>query len=122
MNFLQDKSYAEESDRLKEEARVMLLKLENPMDQLELIDIFERLGVDHHFGPEISNILESVYKSKDTLKRNNLYVTALEFRLLRHHGYDVSSGINLYPNYYLHTHLITTFTPTLSLIFINFFF
>ncbi|XP_028771254.1 terpene synthase 10-like [Neltuma alba] len=89
-----EKSYAEETDRLKEEVRIMLLKLENPMDQLELIDILQRLGVDHHFGLEISNIIESVYKSKDTLKRNNnLYVTALEFRLFRQHGYDVSSEV-----------------------------
>ncbi|XP_028789720.1 terpene synthase 10-like [Neltuma alba] len=89
-----EKSHAEETDRLKEEVRIMLLKLENPMDQLELIDILQRLGVDHHFGLEISNIIESVYKRKDTLKRNNnLYVTALEFRILRQHGYDVSSEV-----------------------------
>ncbi|KAK4276123.1 hypothetical protein QN277_019112 [Acacia crassicarpa] len=88
----EEKSYAEEIDRLKEEVRVMLLKLQNPMDQLELIDILQRLGVDRHFGLEISSILESIYKSKDTSKsNNNLYDMALEFRLLRQHGYDVSS-------------------------------
>ncbi|KAK4276029.1 hypothetical protein QN277_019025 [Acacia crassicarpa] len=90
-----EKSYADEIDRLKEEVRVMLLKLENPMDQLELIDILQRLGVDRYFGLEISNIIKSVFKKcKDTLKtNNNLYATALEFRLLRQHGYDVSSDV-----------------------------
>ncbi|XP_028771258.1 terpene synthase 10-like [Neltuma alba] len=87
-------SYAEETDRLKEEVRLMLLKLENPMDQLELIDILQRLGVDHHFGLEISNIIKNIYKNRDQLKRNNnLFATALEFRLLRQHGYDVSSEV-----------------------------
>ncbi|KAK4276005.1 hypothetical protein QN277_019008 [Acacia crassicarpa] len=86
-----EKSYADEIDRLKEEVRVMLLKLENSMDQLELIDILQRLGVDRYFGLEISNIIESVHKKcKDRLKtNNNFYATALEFRLLRQHGYDV---------------------------------
>ncbi|KAI9081204.1 hypothetical protein K1719_036826 [Acacia pycnantha] len=65
------------------------------MNQLELIDILQRLGVDRYFGLEISNIIGSVYKkSKDTLKtNNNLYATALEFRLLKQHGYDVSSDV-----------------------------
>ncbi|KAK4276127.1 hypothetical protein QN277_019115 [Acacia crassicarpa] len=90
-----EKSYAEEIDRLKDEVRVMLSNLENPMNQLELIDILQRLGVDRYFGLEINNIIESVYKkSKDTLKtNNNLYATALEFRLLKQHGYDVSSDV-----------------------------
>ncbi|XP_054817776.1 myrcene synthase, chloroplastic-like [Prosopis cineraria] len=90
-----EESYVEESDWLKEEVREMFSKLANPVDQLELIDTIQRLGVDRHFGLEISNIIESIYNNKDTLKgkNNNLYVTALEFRLLRQHGYIVSSGV-----------------------------
>ncbi|XP_028789719.1 myrcene synthase, chloroplastic-like [Neltuma alba] len=72
----------------------MLLKLENAMDQLDLIDILQRFGVDHHFGLEIRNIIEKIYKNKDQLKRNNnLYAMARDFRILRQHGYDVSPEV-----------------------------
>lgn len=70
--------------------------MENRMDQLELIDVLQRLGVASHFRLEIRNILDKVYNNKDRIiKRNinDLHATALEFRLLRQHGYDVSSGI-----------------------------
>ncbi|XP_054779854.1 terpene synthase 10-like [Prosopis cineraria] len=90
-----EESYAAEGDRLKEEVRVMLFKLANPVDQLDLIDVLQRLGVAAHFGLEIRNLTENIYhKNKGTLKGNkNLHATALEFRILRQHGYDASSEI-----------------------------
>ena len=88
----QEETYKEQSKRLKQEVRKMLSQVANPLDQLELIDDLQRLGVAYHFNIEIRNILESLYKNKDAIRSKNLHATALEFRILRQHGYDVSSG------------------------------
>ncbi|KAI4331824.1 hypothetical protein L6164_016780 [Bauhinia variegata] len=66
----------------------------NPLPQLEQIDVIQRLGVDYHFSNEIKNILDHVYNNKDTFKRErNLHAAALEFRLLRAHGYHVFADV-----------------------------
>ena len=64
-----------------------------PLDQLELIENLQRLGLAYHFETEIKNILHNIYNNKDDKWKNeNLYATSLEFRLLRQHGYNVSQG------------------------------
>ncbi|XP_028771251.1 terpene synthase 10-like [Neltuma alba] len=93
-----EESYAKERDRLKEEVRDMFSKFADLVDQLEFIDVLQRLGVAAHFNLEIRNIMENTYNNYNNngiLKRrpNSLYATALEFRLLRHHGYNVSSDL-----------------------------
>ena len=90
--MLQEELYAVESDELKEQVRMMLYELENPVDQLEIIDLLQRLGLATHFTHEIRSVLENIHYSKDTLNKSNIHVTALQFRILRQHGYDVSSG------------------------------
>ena len=78
---------------------MMLHKVVDPIEQLELIDILLRLGISYHFEGEIKKILEGLYNDidhgsdTDTWKAKNLYATALKFRLLRQHGYIVSPGI-----------------------------
>ncbi|KAH9727538.1 TPS27 [Citrus sinensis] len=65
-----------------------------PLDQLELIDNLQRLGLAYHFETEIENILHNIYNNKDDKWKNeNLYATSLEFRLLRQHGYNVSQEV-----------------------------
>ena len=78
---------------------MMLHKVVDPLGQLELIDILQRLGISYHFEGEIKRILEGLNNNidhgsdADTLKTKNLYATALKFRLLRQHGYIVPPGI-----------------------------
>ena len=87
---------------LKEQVRMMLHKVVDPIEQLELIDIWQRLGISYHFEGEIKRILEGLYNNIDhgsdidTWKTKNLYATSLKFRLLRQHGYIVSQGIKAY--------------------------
>ncbi|KAK7324161.1 hypothetical protein VNO77_27684 [Canavalia gladiata] len=88
-----EEKYLDQSKVLREEVRIMFGRLENHLDQLEFIDELQRLGVAYHFTNEIKNILDNIYKM-DAFKRNkNLRATALEFRLLRQHGYDISTDV-----------------------------
>uniref|UniRef100_A0A2N9HUY7 Uncharacterized protein n=1 Tax=Fagus sylvatica TaxID=28930 RepID=A0A2N9HUY7_FAGSY len=81
-------------NNLKGQVRMMLHKVVDPFEQLELIDILQRLGLSYHFEGEIKRIIEGLYNMDDhggdSWKTENLYATALKFRLLRQHGYDVS--------------------------------
>ncbi|XP_017240036.1 (R)-limonene synthase 1, chloroplastic-like [Daucus carota subsp. sativus] len=65
------------------------------LDQLELIDNLQRLGLGYHFEKEIKSALMKIYEdqSSETLKRNDLHAAALRFRLLRQHGYDISQDV-----------------------------
>ncbi|KAF4380246.1 hypothetical protein F8388_024539 [Cannabis sativa] len=72
----------------------MLIEMENSLIQLELIDTLQRLGVSYRFEDEINTILKEKYINMiNNPNYNNLYVTALEFRLLRQHGYAVPQEI-----------------------------
>jgi hypothetical protein len=84
---------------LKEKVRKMLMAPgEESSQKLNLIDAIQRLGVSYHFENEIQEILQQLHKS--TLHDSpdheddddDLYTVALRFRLLRQHGYNISSG------------------------------
>ena len=79
-------------EELKEEVRRMLVTpMDNSNKKLPLIDAVQRLGVYYHFEKEIEDALETVYHDSNDLE-NDLYTTALRFRLLREHGFRVSCG------------------------------
>ncbi|XP_010533438.1 PREDICTED: tricyclene synthase, chloroplastic-like [Tarenaya hassleriana] len=93
--------YAEEGEiqerakLLKENVRKLLDEAEGPLNQLELIDSLQRLGVSYHFDSEISGILTEIYetrrnRSEKSRHSEDLHTIALEFRLLRQHGFTVS--------------------------------
>ncbi|KAJ4981327.1 hypothetical protein NE237_032164 [Protea cynaroides] len=90
-----DDTFRTRAKELTEDIKVMLNK-ENkevePVGQLKLIDVLERLGLGHLFEKEIDGSLQAVYKDSNTDKwiKDDLYATALYFRLLRQHGYLVS--------------------------------
>ncbi|KAL4655201.1 hypothetical protein ACB092_01G433400 [Castanea dentata] len=63
--------------------------------KLELIDKVKKLGLDSHFDVEIKEALDiiSSTKNKNPSPKEDLYTTALCFRLLRQHGYEVSQDM-----------------------------
>ncbi|MCD7459556.1 hypothetical protein HAX54_041292 [Datura stramonium] len=66
------------------------------VETLDLIDVIERLGIAYHFEKEIDNILEQIYNENSNFEDNDyndLYTCALQFRLLRQHGYNISLKI-----------------------------
>ncbi|KAL0004182.1 hypothetical protein SO802_011743 [Lithocarpus litseifolius] len=81
---------------LKEEVRSMLTSpVEKPSQKLNLIDALQRLGVSYHFENEIEETLQqlhmTLHDSDDQENDDDLYIVALQFRLLRQQGYNISS-------------------------------
>lgn len=85
-----------------------------PVDMFEhiwAVDKLQRLGISRYMEVEIKECLDYVYKywSDDGIcwARNTTLQdvddTAMAFRLLRLHGYDVSSGSYIYIYIYIHT-------------------
>ncbi|KAK4255900.1 hypothetical protein QN277_008835 [Acacia crassicarpa] len=93
-NKYKEQAYEEESIKLREQVRIMLLETVNTLDQLEFIDTLQRLGLNYHFKKEINKILGNIYNNVENFKsEQDLHATALEFRLLRQHGYDISTDV-----------------------------
>ncbi|KAF8100391.1 hypothetical protein N665_0225s0009 [Sinapis alba] len=86
-------------DLLKEKIRKMLdVETKSRLEQLELIDDLQKLGVSYHFEVEINNILMDLHHQNGRSvwkfdKEEDLHATSLEFRLLRQHGFQVSEDI-----------------------------
>ncbi|KAJ9135131.1 hypothetical protein P3X46_032345 [Hevea brasiliensis] len=87
-------SSKEEIELLKEEIRGMLVTCTNKRQQIELVDAIQRLGIAYHFEREIEQTLAQIFVStqKDSTSDDigDLYTIALQFRLLRQQGYNVS--------------------------------
>ncbi|KAE8651968.1 hypothetical protein Csa_006533 [Cucumis sativus] len=88
--------YMRRFNQLKGEIRVIMNTIiDDPLKQLELIDMLQRLGISYHFENEIKNVLKTIYDKsyeQEHWKNNNLYATSLEFRLLRQHGFNLSQA------------------------------
>ncbi|KAH9685737.1 tricyclene synthase [Citrus sinensis] len=90
-----DEACKRRAEELKGKVKIAIKDVIEPLDQLELIDNLQRLGLAYRFETEIRNILNNIYNNnKDyNWRKENLYVTSLEFRLLRQHGYPVSQEV-----------------------------
>ncbi|XP_043804613.1 terpene synthase 10 [Manihot esculenta] len=88
--------YINRINKQKEEVRLMLKQTVDPLNQLQLIDTLQRLGLAYHYEDEIKRVLMSFTHNIHNIgMREDLYATALKFRLLRQHGYDVPQAIFL---------------------------
>ncbi|KAJ4981080.1 hypothetical protein NE237_031917 [Protea cynaroides] len=90
-----DDTFRTRAKALTEDIREILNHEFEPIAQLKLINDLQRLGLGHLFEKEIDRSLEAVYNNSNTVKwiKDDLYATALHFRLLRQHGYQVSQDI-----------------------------
>ncbi|KAL8554926.1 hypothetical protein ACS0TY_002928 [Phlomoides rotata] len=100
-----DHQYTEErywsrASELMEQVRMLLNRQEiEPVRQLELIDDLQKLGISYHFEDQIKHIIEHVYiehkycNNINVSEENDLYSTALGFRLFRQHGFQVSQEV-----------------------------
>ncbi|KAI4317442.1 hypothetical protein L6164_025309 [Bauhinia variegata] len=95
-----DDKMKQQAQTLKEQVRSMLVSAihDNLTRELNLIDSIQRLGVSYHFEHEIDEALQKIHNNyctqNDIITHDgNLYSSALLFRLLRQHGYHISSDI-----------------------------
>lgn len=87
-------TYERRAEKLKADVKSMMKNMVNSLDQLQLIHVLQRLGVAYHFEKEISKILENIYSCENkNWEGKDLHKTALGFRLLRQHGYDVPQDV-----------------------------
>lgn len=91
-------------NELKQEVKTTLLSaVNNPFQEMDLVDKIQKLGVGYHFRKEIEDILQRSYNDKIYVEDDHadLYYISLRFRLLRQAGYFVSPG-----NSHLHRYSI----------------
>ncbi|RWR88236.1 terpene synthase 1 [Cinnamomum micranthum f. kanehirae] len=84
------------ANQLKEEVHKMLGNVKNhPLQEINLIDAIQRLGVAYHFEKEITDALLRMYNEdkEGNYERDDLHTVALRFRLLRQEGNCVSSDV-----------------------------
>ncbi|KAG6642222.1 hypothetical protein CIPAW_09G127800 [Carya illinoinensis] len=89
-------SYTIKIENLKGKVIEMFHKMVDPLNQVEKIDILQRLGISYHFEDEIRRMLDKIHKTHyggDVCREQRLYATALEFRLLRQKKYHVPQDI-----------------------------
>ncbi|CAN1319106.1 Alpha-farnesene synthase [Linum perenne] len=84
-------------EKLKEEVKLIFHHTTDLTAKLELVDLTGKLGLAHFFEEEIKEALDFValtVRDRSFISRENLYLCALSFRLLRQHGYQVSQQEN----------------------------
>ncbi|KAK9031350.1 hypothetical protein V6N11_032733 [Hibiscus sabdariffa] len=82
--------YKLRAEELRENVKAMFVEAQEELAKLELIDIIRKLGLGDLFAEETQKALQAVVSSEKKNKNGeeDLYVTALRFKLLRLHGYE----------------------------------
>ncbi|KAM6549096.1 hypothetical protein CsatB_020772 [Cannabis sativa] len=95
-SFFTPYNYELHSERLQELKQVTSTSLRTTKDPcilLKLIDSIQRLGLEYHFENEIEDAVSFIYAHNDQTTSNDLFMTALRFRILRQHGLFVGSDV-----------------------------
>nr|AWF79084.1 terpene synthase [Pelargonium graveolens] len=94
-NVSQDEFSTESSEKWQKGIKEALVQGTGSCDQtamMELIDTIQRLGIGHYFEGEIQMQLHEL-SSSSAVDDNDLFSTALRFRLLRHNGLWASTDV-----------------------------
>ncbi|KAH6801551.1 hypothetical protein C2S52_002015 [Perilla frutescens var. hirtella] len=94
-----EERHLEREVELIEQVKLLLEEEMEAVQQLELVDDLKNLGLSYFFKDQIKKILTSIYNEHTCFRGNieaeerGLYFTALGFRLLRQHGFQVSQEV-----------------------------
>ncbi|KAK8638483.1 hypothetical protein V6N13_136905 [Hibiscus sabdariffa] len=77
-------------EELKQAARCLFSSVNPPDEKLDMINKMQRLDIAKFFDKEINEFLAQLNPNAAT----DLFTQALQFRLLRHHGFFVTSGLH----------------------------
>ncbi|KAL5998580.1 threalose-6-phosphate phosphatase [Asimina triloba] len=87
-----DEQTKQRAEKLKHDVKKMLR--DPSIQELDLINEIQRLGVAYHFETEIRSALNRIYNAENNDNdEEDIYAVALRFRLLRQEGYNVSSDV-----------------------------
>ncbi|KAK0580164.1 hypothetical protein LWI29_037317 [Acer saccharum] len=95
---LEEEYYKSRAEKLKEDVKQLFVEAFEVLSKLELIDSLMKLGLSNLFEEEIREALDTIASMKNIenlcgVEEDLLYATALYFRLLRQHGYEISPDI-----------------------------
>ncbi|XVF87636.1 hypothetical protein PTKIN_Ptkin18bG0136100 [Pterospermum kingtungense] len=90
--------YMRRTEKLVKNVKHMFVEAVEVLAKLELIDMIRKLGLPNLFAEETKKALQAVASDLKNRKINgeeeeDLYATALRFRILRLHGYEVSPDV-----------------------------
>lgn len=83
-----EEMYEREAETLKDQVRSLFSASMDLLHKLELIDLINKLALSHCFEEEISESIQGIKIMSSSIK-NDLYSSALYFRIVRHHGHHV---------------------------------
>ncbi|KAF0909515.1 hypothetical protein E2562_037028 [Oryza meyeriana var. granulata] len=98
MMYLNDGKTREKRDMIHDVRATLrsIREVSTTCTKLFMVDTLEKVGVSHYFSTEITSILDMAYKSwqqKDQEMIMDMEACAMAFRILRMHGYDISSDV-----------------------------
>ncbi|CAN6300924.1 unnamed protein product [Urochloa humidicola] len=88
---ISDEKMTDRVNQLKEEVSGLFEACKNVVEKMDMVDVLQRLGIDHHFKEQIATTLSSIHRGGE-FESSSLHEVALRFRLLRQHGFWVSAG------------------------------
>ncbi|KAK1556255.1 hypothetical protein Q3G72_001561 [Acer saccharum] len=93
--YEEEEYYKSRAEKLKEDVKQLFVEAFEVLSKLELIDSLMKLGLSNLFEEEIREALDTIASMKNIenlcgVEEDLLYATALYFRLLRQHGYEIS--------------------------------
>jgi (-)-germacrene D synthase len=75
---------------LKGEVARLFEDCKDVVERMNLVDVVQRLGIDHHFKEQIDTALKNIQGAE--FNSSDLHEVSLRFRLLRQHGLWVPAG------------------------------
>ncbi|XP_077220988.1 (-)-germacrene D synthase-like [Tasmannia lanceolata] len=86
-------AWSKRAEVSKEEVRRILINAKGSLEELDLLDAIQRVGVKYHFEKEIEEALHHLYVAETHASTDDLHYVSLRFRLLRQQGYNVSADV-----------------------------
>lgn len=87
-----EEKHVKQAEKMKDDVKRMINEMMDPLSKLEMVDAIQRLGLKYHFEVEIKNAIDTIYLQHHGTwpSSDDLHATALHFRILRQHGYNIS--------------------------------
>ncbi|KAL2473364.1 cineole-1 [Forsythia ovata] len=94
-NTYDEEKYRTQAETLKREVSCIFDEEKDPVAKLELIDCISNLALSHYFEKDIYETLNTMVNvnNSGSCMEDNLYRTALYFRILRQYGYAISQDV-----------------------------